>query len=151
MEHELHALTSFTDPLQPTLLTAWILTSTFLELRIGYFWKWKFWTAFFFKLFPVLSLSSEGHISLHNPQRCYLPHLPSAKLPLSVLPQDDDSHTAGMFITLHFHHFFLYLHICQLVPIHPLSSCIEVVHCWSEVLLLFVCFVCKGLTTTGHL
>lgn len=85
MEHELHALTSFTDPLHPAPFTAWILTSTFLGLRIGCFWKSNFRTASFFLscfLCLVIGKASKGLICLPLSTRCYLPHHPSIKLPL---------------------------------------------------------------------
>lgn len=66
-----------------------------------------------------------------------------------MFPQADNSHTADVFITRQYHHF-------------PVSSYLWIgshsfflnlywgVHPWSQGLLLFICFACKGLTKIGQ-
>lgn len=65
----------------------------------------------------------------------------------TVFPQADNSHTAGVYYTALSPFFPASSYLSIGSHSFPLNLC-EAVHPWSQVLLCFICFACKGLTTT---
>lgn len=138
---QLHLHTRFTP--DRSLPEFWLQTLCDLQC----FWKSYLKRAFLHSF--LCSVSFGGHICPPLSTWCYL----SAPLSLfktaftTVFPKTDNSHTVSVFITLPITFFSLYLYICQLVPIHSLSTSIDMVNSWKQSLFLFIWFACKALTT----